>query len=534
MRKLLAILLFTIELLNAANTKDVCFTVQLLSKPYTQENETLLKEEHYPQECTTMHIGSTLTVRCGCVETEQEVEKISQELNQKFSDTLITRTYKYRFNREEEQAPIVEVVSTPIVVVSNQPSSLEKKSDKKKREEKSKKKHKKKHKKKLKKKHKKSKEKVVNIAKSKKNVYTNYSKYLRVLKSSHGYGKYDYRYKFGAQFQYDIGYVNEANSDYGDSRVRKLRLYHKGSFLDKQFFYEMEYSFLNEEYKDVYVGFKDKFLKTNFRVRLGNIKEPYSLEQYSSSKYSTFMENSLNDAFYIDRKLGLELLVHNKFDHEYITAYASLFSNSIDERLDNETNHNGGVVRAVYAHKFKKNHLVTFGASYMQENFDEENIKFSQRSESKFNREKYISEKIKNVDVLSRKNIELYYQYFEYVLQAEASEVELDARKGLYRFQSYYLQGSYFLYGSLNKYKLSEATLSKVKVYKGGAVELASRYSYLDLKDGGEQEDYNFGVNYYFNNEIRFMLNYIISKPTNTENYDGLLQLIQARVQIAF
>jgi phosphate-selective porin OprO/OprP len=170
----------------------------------------------------------------------------------------------------------------------------------------------------------------------------------------------------------------------------------------------------------------------------------------------------------------------------------------------------------------------------MQENFDEENIKFSQRSESKFNREKYISEKIKNVDVLSRKNIELYYQYFEYVLQAEASEVELDARKGLYRFQSYYLQGSYFLYGSLNKYKLSEATLSKVKVYKGGAVELASRYSYLDLKDGGEQEDYNFGVNYYFNNEIRFMLNYIISKPTNTENYDGLLQLIQARVQIAF
>jgi len=574
MRLIIILLLFTLELLQAIQTKETCYTVQLISKLYTEESRAEFKGQSYPQACEKMHIGSMFTVRCGCYGTKNEAIKLSKAFEKDYAKPIVTRTYKYRFSKKvintndlpyveiltpklsKVVAPIVvapavlipttvipkvvapKVVTPKIAVVEVETEKVEvitpiellddvplvNKIEKKK----------KKTKKKKVKKAKKQKIKLVSKTKNRKKIYTEYGKYLRVLKSTRGYGKYDYIYKFGAQFQYDVGYVDEAYKNYSKYETRKFRLYHKGSFFNKKLFYELEYSLLNKEYKDIYIGYKNSVYETDYRVKVGNIKQPFSLEQYTSSKYSSFMENSLNDAFYINRKLGVELYMSKKMKREYLTAYVSVFRNSIQERIEAEEDHTGAVARVVYAHKFQKNHLVSIGASYMHEKFNEENIKFKQGSESKFNEEKYISDKVKDVDVVNRKNIELYYQYLEYALQAEALEVELDARKGLYVYNSYYLQGSYFLFGAFKKYKLQDATLSKIKIYKGGALELVTRYSYLNLEDSGTQKDYNFGFNWYLNNEVRFMLNYIISKPTKTENYDGLLQLVQARVQIAF
>lgn len=55
-------------------------------------------------------------------------------------------------------------------------------------------------------------------------------------------GPYDYRYSFGAQISYDIGYVDQAEAisydkpkPFFDHDFRRARISHSGSFFDKNF-----------------------------------------------------------------------------------------------------------------------------------------------------------------------------------------------------------------------------------------------------------------------------------------------------------
>jgi phosphate-selective porin OprO/OprP len=77
-----------------------------------------------------------------------------------------------------------------------------------------------------------------------------------------------------------------------------------------------------------------------------------------------------------------------------------------------------------------------------------------------------------------------------------------------------------------------------VKPNKDGSVEVAFRYSYLNLNDkdehGGMQTDYTYGLNWYISKELKVMANYIVAKPKETDEYDGLLQIVQARILFAF
>ena len=148
---------------------------------------------------------------------------------------------------------------------------------------------------------------------------------------------------------------------------------------------------------------------------------------------------------------------------------------------------------------------------------------------------------------MAKNNVEALYIFDKYSLQGEYTRFGLDAynkRDYLqnYTFDAYYIEGSYFLIGKGKKYKFKESILGKIKPNIDGAVELALRHSYINLTDtsndkdevGGTQSDYTMGVNWYVSKELKFMLNYIISEPTGTEKYDGLLQIIQGRVIFAF
>lgn len=103
-------------------------------------------------------------------------------------------------------------------------------------------------------------------------------------------------------------------------------------------------------------------------------------------------------------------------------------------------------------------------------------------------------------------------------------------------FMGYYVQGGWIVTGETRPYSMSKAAWSGVKPknpfkFGGGgwgALELALRYSYADLNDeennfqtdingvsnfvgvrGGEERNFTFGVNWYVNDWIRFMFNYI-------------------------
>ncbi len=103
-------------------------------------------------------------------------------------------------------------------------------------------------------------------------------------------------------------------------------------------------------------------------------------------------------------------------------------------------------------------------------------------------------------------------------------------------FSSYYIQAGWILTGETKGYKMSKAAWAGVKPKNPfslsgggwGALELAIRYSVADLNDnentfqtdslgnsefagfrGGEEHNVTIGLNWYVNNNIRFMFNYI-------------------------
>jgi phosphate-selective porin OprO/OprP len=368
-----------------------------------------------------------------------------------------------------------------------------------------------------------------------------YDRYLSKLESKKGRGNFDYKYKFGAQISYDISYIDEADKKYTPAGWRRVRVYHKGSFIDEKLFYELEYSLTGEnKYKDIYVGYKDKtrFYNTSYRIKFGNIKIPFSLESYTSSKYIMFMERALTDAFSQNRKLGAEILLSNKFNNSRVNLFTSFFSNSIDEKNNNELEKNGYSMRLTYAHRFHKKHIVSIGYGVMQEDMNDIEVKINQSSESDWMDKKYVSVKIQNVDSVNRSNIEFLYINKKYSIQSEYVTTSVNALKDSYTFDAYYIEGSYFVIGNGRRYKFSNSTLAKIKPNKDGALEVAFRYSYIDLNDkdesGGVESDYNFGVNWYINDKLKFMLNYVVAEPKNTDDYDGRLQILQARALFSF
>ena len=371
---------------------------------------------------------------------------------------------------------------------------------------------------------------------------------LKFLKDEDGIGEWDYRYKFGAHISVDGAYFNtaytyyEPDGSYFDWEFRRARIYYKGSFFDEKFFHEFEYSFTGaNQFKDVFIGYKGKVkpLGFKYRAKLGNIKIPFGLEGYTSSKYNTFMERALTDSFSENRKLGAELLLYTNFEKEhYINLFMGVYGDSLDDEIEdkNKDDIQRYALRSTYGYKFEKNHLLSVGFSFLHSDMNKKNVRYKSGPESNLVKKKFLSVKVKDVDTVDNLDLEALYIYKDISFQGEYATSSIDSKDGKYNFEAYYLQGSYFITNHKRKYKFSTATLTRIKP-KAGAIEVALRYSSLNLNDkdetGGEQTDMNYAINYYVNKEMRIMVNYITSW-VDSEDYDGMYQVLQARLQIAF
>ena len=541
-----------------------CYSVQLTSAFKTQESSDALHSNSYDKTCKVMDIGSNVLVRCGCFEHFKEANTHIKQYTSKYKDAYIVSTYSSRFASQRDM-PVAKTIqtSTPPVVapiavhkteVLNEimpiavldVSDIKEVTVKKKKKKSKAKKKKKKKKSKAKKKKKKKKSKA---RKSKAQKY-GYNRYLKKLQNSRASRKYKYKYKFGAQISYDVAYVNEADISYLDSDFRRIRIYHQGSFLNEKLFYELEYSFTgSNKFKDIFLGYKNhsELFDIDYKIKAGNIRIPFSLEDYTSSKNNMFMERSLRHTYAQNRQLGTEILLRKKFNKsDSINLFLSLFTSSLDERLNDEIIKQGYSMRTTYTHKWRKNHLLSVGGAYFAKNLNGDNIKFNESAESYLMQNKYISASIKGAKSLSKNNLELLYIYDNYSLQGEYTQVGVDAinksttgELTSYTFNSYYLEGSYFILGQGRRYRATSSRMRKPRLNRDGAVELALRYSYINLNDqdednNGQQTDYTLGVNWYINDEIKLMLNYIVAEPMETKLYNGRLHVLQTRMLFAF
>ncbi len=114
--KLLLVLLFSINLA-FAQTKDTCYSIQLISFKF-KKNSTYNFEEHkYPDSCKLISFSNINSIRCGCFDKYVDARVVLKKLAKKYPKPLIVTTYKYRFQKKTLKIAKKPVKTTPKVQI---------------------------------------------------------------------------------------------------------------------------------------------------------------------------------------------------------------------------------------------------------------------------------------------------------------------------------------------------------------------------------------------------------------------------------
>ncbi|MFQ5644115.1 MAG: OprO/OprP family phosphate-selective porin, partial [Thiogranum sp.] len=127
------------------------------------------------------------------------------------------------------------------------------------------------------------------------------------LKVSSGDG--GFKFQLGGRAMIDAAFYDKDKTRLGNgAELRRARLFAKGTVYH-DWFYKAQVDFAGNStsLKDFYLGYSGF---DSGKVKIGHFKEPFSLEELTSSKYITFMERGLPNAFSPGRNTGLSASTH--------------------------------------------------------------------------------------------------------------------------------------------------------------------------------------------------------------------------------
>jgi phosphate-selective porin OprO/OprP len=352
----------------------------------------------------------------------------------------------------------------------------------------------------------------------------------------------EFEYKIGGRLMFDAAYYDNSGRELGSgTKVRRARMFIAGTLYGNWKF-KGEYDFADNDLSVksafiAYSGFEEVY------IQIGNFKEPFSLEEQTSSKYYTFMEQGLPNVFAPGRNLGIGILTHGN----NWTFGAGAFGEGVGDTRTNDEGY-GFSSRITYApvHEKTKAVHVGFSAAFRTPTTDTNTIDFSSTPESDITTVKLVDTgDITLVDNFTTLGVEgavvlgpLSFQS-EYIWSHVNREVSIPDPE----FHGFYAYASYFLTGESRVYSAKNGKFGRVRPKKNagqggiGAWELAIRYSNLDLNDGGilggEEDNVTVGINWYVNPRIRFMANYIhIDTDSNAGSENS--NVFQMRGQLDF
>lgn len=379
------------------------------------------------------------------------------------------------------------------------------------------------------------------------------------LKFESGDGK-TFKGTFGGRIQMDAAAysadddIKAITEDSFDSAVefRRARLHTTGEFSSSTpVAYKLEVDFAGDEValKDIYLALKK--IPYAGEIKVGHFKEPFGLDELTSSRFITFMERSpVIEAFAPSRNYGIEAS-NTAFDDRMSWA-AGVFTDTGSTGRDVQTiegNVRGTArITGLPYYKDEGRELVHLGISGSVIDPSENMVRYRARPGSHL-APRFVdtgSDAISS-DFAYLLGAEAAWVHGPYSLQAEyiRSGVSRDGAGSDLNFGGVYVYGSWFLTGEHRKYKTSSGTFDRVKpnhnfsIGEGGlgAWEFSVRYSHLDLEDadidGGKLEEIAAGLNWYLNPNTRAMFNYGYAKADYRAE-DGHSHIFQGRVQVDF
>lgn len=328
-----------------------------------------------------------------------------------------------------------------------------------------------------------------------------------------------FKYWLDARAQVDAAdYLGATNAMATGVILRRVRLGVK-STLYRNWLGEIDVDFAGDavEVKDLWIGYQGW---SNSLLRVGNFKEPFSLETLTSSKYITFLERSYIDNFSPDRHIGL---AYSRWGSRWQVSGGVFGQGSGDIDATGQNQGFGLTARATVAPLLKDRQLIHLGAAVSRRTPDADatpnRLRIRARPETNVNKARFLSTgRITNVDYELLYNGELAVVQGPFSLQAEVTKADVHRLGGLSTgsFWGGYATVSFFLTGESRPYIASEGEWDRVfPRSRKGAWEVAARVSTMDLDDtsigvdGGKGTNITVGLNWYVNANFKFMADYV-------------------------
>lgn len=338
------------------------------------------------------------------------------------------------------------------------------------------------------------------------------------------------------------------------TEFRRARLAAKGQLASNvSYFTEYDFAFPGRpSFMDVYVDVED--LSRFGKLRIGQWRQPFSMDAQTSVRELMFLERALPFAFVPFRQVGAGL--SNTAVDESVTWAVSGYRFPTD--VFGDVAGDGGYgfstreTVLVYSEESTTLHV---GGGYTYNRPSTDAARLRTPPEVGFNQLDFRSTDfpvpffvdtgvLPGVDSYQAFNVELAGSRGPWLAQSEFFAVRVDQDGvGLLDFQGAYAQVAYALTGETHPYNRSAGVYSRITPhtdYGGvsglGAWEVAGRWSYIDLTDGpvdgGVLNDLTCGLNWYLNRFTKFQFNYIhafLERPAGTTS-DADIFAVRAQI----
>ncbi len=327
--------------------------------------------------------------------------------------------------------------------------------------------------------------------------------------------------KLGGRVMLDNVFFSDDTGQEDGTEFRRTRLMLSGKV--NNFEWKTQYDFARGDsggtdkgkrpaFKDVYVGLGG--VPYAGALRAGHFKEPFGLEELTSSKYITFMERSLTSAFAPSRNVGV--MAHRTLESGTL-AYG-VFRTTGDNGFDTGDGDYSLTGRYTRLINTEGGSLIHLGAALSTRSLQED-LSLEPRASSHLG-PKAAAGTVVGADGEFRYGVEAAWVNGSFSLQGEFMGSSVSADDNV-SYTGWYVMGSYFLTGESRPYDSKRGIFKRVKPAREfawgeswGATELAARYgsvNYSDFTDGVTLDDLTVGVNIYHNPVFRTMINYVYS-----------------------
>ena len=356
--------------------------------------------------------------------------------------------------------------------------------------------------------------------------------------------------KLGGRVMADLGWmhedtgVREASGGLDDHvELRRLRLYAAGRLLDRvDYKLQGEFAGSGETLKDAYLGFRE--LVPLGYLKIGHFKEPFGLEELTSSNHTTFMERALPaNAFAPSRNVGVQLSDHHL--DARLTWAVGVFR-EVDDDIRRAPGSGYGLTARLTGLPWYEDdgaELLHLGLamSYRGDRTTLRAARFKSRPALHL-APTLVDTGSLTVDDAMLIGAEAALVSGPFSVQAECMRAQTDGvgSTGDDDFWGATMEASYFLTGEHRTYKRTSGTFGRTKPKNNfgvgglGAWQVAARYDYVDLNNeggrGGELGQWTLGLNWYLNPNARVMLNYANAPLRGV----GRADLLGVRFQLNF